>query len=435
MKKIVKILSLVCCSFFLFTSCVSRKIDATLLKEPAQATALAYKDAKNDENLIAFRQKAETFAAEFSANVYAEQTKKTNYTVSPVSVFMALSLAAECAEGETRSQILSALGVSHEELQSEISKLYRQLNEIHERQKKETGRIKLTNSIWLSNGFQPKASALQPLAEKYFCYSYQADFLNENQKANQAVRNFIYRETNKLIDPVLNFSKDTLFTLINTLYLKDVWNDLGKDMDMTKENYTFTETGGKTESLKLLFGEYKSGKPYEGETFTSFHVSTYNGYRIQFLLPKEGYTADEIFTAENITEAKNCDYTVKDDDKMEKYYTRCFFPEFSASFDGDVKNVLTQNFWVSDLFDENLCDMTNLSDEPLYCKEVRHITKLKVDRKGIEGAAVTLMPGVGAAAPGEYKRVYLQFIVDKSFGFVLTDYYGTTLFSGVIHTV
>jgi hypothetical protein len=58
-----------------------------------------------------------------------------------------------------------------------------------------------------------------------------------------------------------------------------------------------------------------------------------------------------------------------------------------------------------------------------------------VDRRGIEGAAVTYIPMAGAPGPGEYERVYLDFIVDRAFGFVITDRNDITLFSGVVNEI
>ncbi len=443
MKKKLRAVLCSLCTVVFFTGCNFYKIQATILTEPAKTTPLSYSEAHSDEELNIFREKAEGFAAKFADEVYAKQTGKDNYVVSPVSVFMGLSLAAECSAGETKNQILSALDLSTSELQGQISKLYRQLNKTHERmdyglfgeKSKKTGEIKLSNSIWISEAARAKSSALDVLSKKYFCHAYAVDFLKENDQANRDIESFLRRETNDLIDVSLDLDDTTVFALINTLYLKDVWNSLGKDIDRTDKKYIFTETGGETEAQSFLQGKYIQGKPYEGKTFMSFHVSTLNSYRIQFILPKDGYTADEIFTAENIVEAKNCDYTWRDDENKIKYYTRSLFPEFSAAFDGKVETVLQECFGIADLFHAKLCDMSTLSDEPLYCTEVRHITKLKVDRKGIEGAAVTITPGAGAPGPDEYEEVYLDFVVDRGFGFVLTDTHGTTLFSGIIHSV
>ena len=45
---------------------------------------------------------------------------------------------------------------------------------------------------------------------------------------------------------------------------------------------------------------------------------------------------------------------------------------------------------------------------------------------------MTVLPKAGAPGPDEYTIVYKDFVVDKSFGFVLTDLFDTTLFTGVV---
>ena len=61
---------------------------------------------------------------------------------------------------------------------------------------------------------------------------------------------------------------------------------------------------------------------------------------------------------------------------------------------------------------------------------------LTVDGSFATGAAVTVMPMAGAAGPLEgYEEVYHDYIVDRAFGFVITDSYGAVLFSGVVNSV
>ena len=90
---------------------------------------------------------------------------------------------------------------------------------------------------------------------------------------------------------------------------------------------------------------------------------------------------------------------------------------------------------ITTLFERSNCDFSGLSYEPAYCEDIVHATKLNVNRKGIEGAAVTILANPGAAAPDEFEDVYLQFVIDRAFGFIISDAYGNTLFSGVVKTV
>ncbi|HIR23342.1 MAG TPA: hypothetical protein IAB32_06130 [Candidatus Scatosoma pullicola] len=382
----------------------------------------------------AISQSAEVFARRFSESAKDFAAEGKNFAVSPVSAYMALSLAAECAAGETREEILSALGVSYETLLADFGDFYRSLN-VEYRQ----GKLLLSNSVWINEREQVFDECVNSLAEKYFCYSYMADFTGDNEGANRAVREFVKERTKGLIDKDFNLKKETAFALINTLYLKDVWGE--EPLPETAETYEFTAADGSVREEKFLRGEYRVGRAYEGEGFTSFYMRTQNGYRLQFMLPADGYTAEDIFTAENLAALSEADYGGVDEENKILYHTRCIFPGFSASFDEDIKNLLREEFGTELLFDEWNCDFTSfvpkLPDSNVYCSEVRHVTQLKVDDKGLEGAAVTVVAAdrVTSAPMNDYEDVYIDFVADRSFGFVISDPNDVTLFSGIVRNI
>jgi serine protease inhibitor len=66
---------------------------------------------------------------------------------------------------------------------------------------------------------------------------------------------------------------------------------------------------------------------------------------------------------------------------------------------------------------------------------VTHVAKLVVNKKGTEGAAVTVIDMMATAAPyEEYKKVYETFVVDQEFGYVVS-YNNNVLFSGVVTNI
>ena len=408
-----------------------------LIGGPQGITSLTYEERKT----AAFddlKASAELFASQFAASIKSTVDSEKNFAVSPVSVYMALALSAECAAGETRDELLSAVNISYPVLKTQFSDFYRSLIAEHKTYEGEvTGRLDLSNSIWMDKTMQPKEACIQDLAGKYLCYSYSTDFRNDNTSANQAIRNFVKDKTRGLIDQDFQLSTETLFALINTLYLKDIWNDGGEDLSFTKEKYDFTEGDGTVESLNLLQGKYRSGRAIETETFTHFYTQTYNGCKIKFILPKEGFTVDDVFTEENLAAVNAItDYNAIDQTNKIEYSTRCLFPEFNADFDRDVKPILQSEFGVRKFFSASECDFSTLTDEDAFCVKVQHVTKLKVDKSGVEGAAVTIVANDGTSVgPGEYTHTYEDFILDRAFGFILTDRYGVTLFSGVVNQV
>lgn len=419
------------------SSCACGTVTAksTALCKPAAAQPLTYEQI-NDSGFNSFRTGVESFASKLTAATYSGKS----YAVSPISAYMALSLAAQCAGGQTKSEILSALGADGNDFADNVSLLYRSLNETYTVPDghvgiKQTGMLKPVNSIWVDDNVAAKQSCLNELAEKYFCYSYSADFKNDNKSANQAVREFVSEKTKGLIDKDFGLNTDTAFALINSLYLKDVWYDLGEDLDMTKVKYTFAGKKSK-KSVNLLNGDYNRGRALVTDEYSAFYTTTANANKIKFIVPNDGYTIDQVFTAKNICAVNAYDFgeNAVDHENKLKYYTECLFPEYKASYDGDIAPLLKSEFGIKQLFDANSCNLSPLTDSRVYCSKVKHVTDLTVNKKGIEGAAVTvaILAGAGAPLEDEYKDVYLTFTVDKSFGFIITNSYDTTLFSGVI---
>lgn len=434
MKKFRKIVcaalaSLVCCVGI--AGCAN-KGESTLLRGAEKGEKLSYQE--ETEDLPQISAGAEKFASAFAGAAFSQLVGQ-NFAVSPVSVYMALSLAAQSAAHQTREEILSALNVSYEELSSGAGYLYRSLNRDFI-----SGKVRLSNSVWVDEGTQVRQECLDTLAEQFFCSSFSADFAHDNQAANDAVRYFVKEQTNGLIDKDFQLTSDTYFALINALYLKDSWNTDGRDLSLTADDRTFTGEDGEIISKKFLQGDYKPGRVWEGETFSTFYTSTNAGFSIKFLVPKEGYTLSEVFTEENLAAVSGCrDYNAIDEENKIRYETRCIFPEFHASFDRDVAGIL-RSFGIVKLFDGAACDLTSLMEREsmergnAYCYKIQHVTDLTVDRKGIEGAAVTVAAD-GAESAEMYETVREEFVVDRPFGFILTDTYGTSLFSGAVYSI
>ena len=409
------------------------------LGKPAKFTFAEYSEI-TDGNYVNFRGKVVGFASKFAASAYESYDGAENFAVSPVSVYMAMSLAAECAYGDTRTEILNALGVSYEQLQEHVSTLYRSLNVEYKQGNKITSTLKLGNSIWVNEGTPVNTSCIDALSNKYFAYSYSADFANDNENANLAIRHFVKEQTKGLIDRDFELSDDTLFALINTLYLKTIWNDHGDDLPFSDDEYIFKGVDGEKQT-KLLQGYYKSGRVYEEESFSTFFTSAMGGYKIKFIVPKDGYGLADVFTAENISKANGItDYGGFDEGNNTQYFTRCFFPEFDAAYDGNVKSIMQDDFGVDLLFkssEEYLehCDFSSMTDVPSHCENIYHVTKLTVDKTGIEGAAVTVLEGAADGAPAPVEEVFADYIVDRAFGFVICDSQNVALFSGVVKNI
>ena len=437
MKKLLSLI-LVLTICYSFSSCAVN-LDKYSLALAAKPMEVKYSDFKQ-EGYEEFIDKLDSFAAKLTYEVYKDSNKQTNVCISPVSVYMALALATECASGETREEILNAVGVTYDEVKNFTKVLYGFSNREYYytnilNDKKVLAFEELANSIWADKNTTLKEEGINNLANNFNCDIFSVDF--KTNEAEEAINAYIKKKTHGIIDGGVEMSPETLITLINTFYLKEVWDDDGDELRFTDEAYDFKNTDGSVTSTKLLQGYYFNGDIYKGEGYTSFYTRTEHNFDIKFIVPADGHTLEEVSTSDNIYNINNLgDYGYIDEENKLLHHTRVFFPEYKASFDGDLAEILKSDFGINKLFDFEQCDFSNITDEQLACDGVIHKCSIDVNDKGIEGAAVTVMPMAGDPGPLDgYEEVYHDYIVDRAFGFVITDNYGTPIFTGVINSV
>ena len=403
------------------------------LLKPAAAEVKEDFSLRNSEEYKSFMEKLELFAFKLTVEIYNDTNKTSNLSISPVSIYMALAMAISGSNGTTKNEMLDAVGVTEEEVLEFTKYLYAFTNSVYYDDAKKVAAIsELSNSIWIDNNIRLKEKGINVLAESFNADSYYVPFYDDNSSANQAFADYVKSKSRGLIEnPASTFEKETLFVLVNTYYMKEVWNEYGDDLKSTKDSYDFRNNDGSTIKKFLLESPYTVGQMYETESFSHYYAQTDHGYKIKFIVPKDGYKLEDVFTVENLVTINSISSYANDWEEGYCYNTRVLFPAFEADYS---KPILEDKFNIRTLFSD-YCDMSNLSDENMICSAVIHQSKLKVDKSGIEGAALTYLPMTANSAPAPTVEVYLDYIVDRAFGYVLTDNSGTILFGGVVNTI
>lgn len=368
----------------------------------------------------------------FSNKLYSlcSEKEEGNYVMSPASVYMALSMLYEIGDENVRADILELTGMDDEDLQK-TGDLYNSLTNVdscydfHKDEYLESSRLDLSNSIWIDNNLEVNMETLKELADKLYCESHTTTFKDDNEAANKAIREFIKEKTNGLIDKDFDIQPDTLFSLINTLYFKDIWNTDG-GLGTTEKSFS-TENGIK--NCEFLCSDYKEGQIQETDCCYYFYTTTFAGYRVKLILPKEGHTLAEAMSAKNVNKVnadKEFDYI--DADGVQ-HFTSCVFPSFKIESDTPLKAVLESNDALSHAFEMYYSPLTN---QPLKVSDIKHSTVLDVNKEGIEGAAVTIIDNTAGSAVEEKPPVYHNFVLNREFGFIITDTRSVVLFEGQV---
>lgn len=418
---------------------VIKKLNVKELRNPDDLEHVISYGQLNDSNYSNFKDKMRVFSTKLSESfVKSDYDIKSNIAISPLSIEMCLGLAVYCANGQTRTELLNALDVDFTTFNKYYKLLFNELSRLDKDASDQVAsELSLTNSIWIDNDINLSETGLDDLKNDYYCHSFEADFDKYNKETTEAIEYFIEQKTKGLIQPDLQFDPKTFFVLMNTLYLKDIWNDWGGDLNTTSET-KFKNANGNVSSKELLVGYSEDGKAIETDDYSCFFACTRYGRYLYFVKPNEGKALKDVFNKEAMQYVLNHkNYVYQDNEKLERYHTNCVFPEFKADSDIDLIKMFRNDFNVTSMFDPMKCDFSNIMKEPApsYVEQFKHIAKLEVNKKGIEGAAVTYMAYAGAAGPDEYTDVYGTFEVDKEFGFILTNYDSDIIFSGAVTNI
>ncbi len=367
--------------------------------------------------------------SKFSNKLYemAAKEQNENYSLSPVSIYMAVAMLHSIGDDTVKSEIEDLTEMSIGDI-AKTGQLFKHLTKKYSSFGGETvSRVNLTNSIWLNEGLETDEATLNTLASDFYCNAYETQFRKNNTAANQAVRDFIKHNTNGLIDQNFDIPADTLFALINTLYFKDIWDEEIEKLNTEQRDFKIGDTKEKRE---FILGKYIEGQIQETDCSYYCYSKTAHGYKAKFILPKDGYTLKQAMSAENLNKInEDKEFNHIGTDGKTKHYTRCIFPSFKIESATPLKKILAQN----NLLQHAFCNYTSpLVDIPLQVSDIKHKVVIDVNKEGIEGAAVTMIISKAGTAFDQTPKKYHDFVLNKNFGFIITDPSDVVLFEGQV---
>ncbi len=346
-----------------------------------------------------------------------------NRLYSPLNVYMGLAMLAETCDGESRQQILDLLG------QDSIEDLRKQASDLWNSVYRDDGiaTTTLASSLWINEDQTYVQETLDRLAETYYASSYQGEMGSEEM--NAALQSWLNEQTGGILEDYaggVTLPPDTVLALASTLYFQCCW-----ERELLEENTrpgTFHGTAGDVEA-QFMFERVPIDELYYGDRFTAYpKMFSGNDMQMWFLLPNEGVSVEELMADSQI-------YDLLADpngwENMKSAGINLYLPRFDVSSRLDLKEGL-KNLGVTDVFDAAASDFSPLTPdaEGVYVSGANHATRVSVDEKGCPAAAV--IDFFGGDGPGD---IYVDFVLDRPFLFVITDQAGNLLFTGVINQV
>lgn len=317
--------------------------------------------------------------ADFSLKLLVESLNNSgNILVSPASVYLALAMTLNGADGATRDAMLAALssaGLS-EDLVNTASRDWIILLE----QTGDKTELFISNSIWVRDGYPVDASFLQRNADFFRAGAHTLDF--SLPAAVTTINDWVKTATRSKIDKIVDdIDPDVMMYLINAIYFKSDWQK-PFEAASTREGLFRSPDGeitvkymNETASMDLIKQDDIRGiwLPYVDASFGFFAI-----------LPDEDTDVRDWIATLDSGELSALI------DARQSASVALSLPKFEVSYEDSLINELAKlgmGVAFSGAADFSRMNAEGISD--LFISEVKHKTFCRVDEKGTEAAAVT----------------------------------------------
>ena len=348
---------------------------------------------------------------------------KENLVCSPLNVYMALSMLAAVTDGQTRQQILDALGAeSLEALQKQTAQLWTE-NSWDDGLVTST----LANSIWLRNGYSYNDETLKTLGEDYYASAFSGEMGSDAY--NHMLRDWLNEHTGDLLTEQANSLKldpNTVIALVSTIYYRAPWSDSFYD-GATAPDVFHAPDGDVTVDF-MHSSEYNT--VYYGDGFSALGLSLQNSGRMWLLKPDEGTDAAALLQNEDALGflLANGEWS-----QTQSATVNLSLPKFDVSSDLDLLDTLAQ-LGMTDVLDGMKADFTPLTtanEGGIALTQAKHAARVKIDEDGCEAAAYTVLAPAETAIMLPEEEV--DFTLDEPFVFAITGIDGLPLFVGLVN--
>ena len=347
---------------------------------------------------------------------------KENRVCSPLNIYMALSMLAAVTGGETRKQILDALGAES------LDALQKQAAQLWAENSWDDGLVTstLANSIWLRDGYNYNSETLQTLGEDFYASAFSGEMGSDAY--NNILRDWINEHTGNLLTEQagkLELNADTVLALVSTLYYSASWHDKFSSAATTQDVFHAPNGDVSTDFLHSS----DSNTVYYGDGFSAIGLSLENSGRMWLLKPDEGVDAAELLQNEDTLGflLANGEWS-----QTQRAIVNLSLPKFDVSSDLDILDTLAQ-LGMTDVLDGIKSDFTPLTaaNDSLALTQAKHAARVKIDEDGCEAAAYTILGVEATAMMGPEDEI--DFTLDNPFVFAITGIDGLPLFVGLVN--
>lgn len=343
----------------------------------------------------------------FGHDLLVQCIQDKNPVLSPVSAYLALSMAGCGADGTTREEFYNVLGNDLMALSDDM------MNTLPA--KGDQLKLSIADSAWIDDEMIVNDTWLGTVRSLMDAEVFQADLSTE--KTMNEMNHWIDDRTNGLIDQMLGqpLDESARLALFNTIYFKGKWEIPFDAVDTRKEDFYPDGDQGMAEQVDMM-NLYMTDLDYIANDFAEGVILPYQknddgkgSENLAFIALKPTGDSGVREMYGKLTNEVIADVLVNKQTEL----VNLKLPKFEITFDKELNDSLS-SMGLSECFDMEKANFDQMgktqSGDNLYISLVRQKAKIIVDEEGTEAAAVTeVIMACGAAMdPREPKEVYFN---------------------------
>ena len=351
------------------------------------------------------------------------QSCDTNLFVSPFSMYAALGMLYNGAEGETKKEIAEVLRMD-DYTPLQMNEYYQELTQALLEVDPSTS-LSLANAIWTNKGYTLQNSFVGLNQDYYDARISTLDF--SHPSAVQTINDWCNEQTKGTIPWIVGaIDPKTIVILANAIYFQSFWT---YDFDPSKTiDKPFYNINGATATVPMMH-QKELGLWYAQMDDCGMVTLPYanTAFAMNLILPHKGVDVDAVI---NELDAASWQAIMAHRDQTKVTLS---MPRFKVeNYLEDLTGILAALGMPSAFspFDADFSAMVN--DDDVFISEVIQKSYISVDEAGTEAAAVTLLSLQGSLGLQSNPKE-VTMVVDRPFMFAITEQStGAILFMGKV---
>lgn len=352
----------------------------------------------------------------FALNLFSQMKGFDSKVVSPMSVSYLMGMLANGADGQTRQEIMKAIGCEKVSLR-DLNEFYQMLI-THANHFDKATTINIADYIALNCHYQLKDGFASTMQNYYKAGVESLDF--SKASTLKRINRWCSDHTDGMIPKIIEqVDADAVSYIMNAIYFNGTWTDKFDTRQTKLENFQ-----GYTRDIKKTQMMHRNGKYQymDNADFAAVNLPYGNGsYSMTVILPNRGKSIDDVMAgldAKKVGELRR---------SMDECVVDLKLPRFTISQETSLNDIISK-LGAPTMFTSG-ADFSNFASGNLSISKMLQKAKIEVSEEGTKASAVTMAMVAMTALRPEPRKV--EFHANRPFIYMITEHStGAILFMG-----